>query len=626
MTDKIETNTKINAVQSVLRDLLKVIKVVALYPEDNPLPQSLKQSFAERLIDTIDDFGDLYISVEKDALKVDGEIVFQDKSKEERLAGVFHDSGIVDLTIHRDIAGDDVYSFLTCMKDFLNAPGHDRDLCVQLWNLNRSAFTFNTVEDMHMQAVDGSLPMQEFVDIKSFSSRRIQQFGYEEEQAYSSIFVESLEAEVVEQASLSDSGSQAMAATPGAILLNVSDEEASQLHVGEASAAMGYDDLPAAAVDPDASLIIRNELELSAAEETSIQEILFDDAAFEMFESTAALLKELLLQEVDMSGFYETVTICEKVMTEFIQAGQLYCAADVLRFLKKLESKISSDRPLWAERLKEAGVTAGSRDRLKVLSNALNEHPDVSPGEVTRYLECLGLEALSGITELMGEFEHIRHRNALSDFLTERGKGSIEIISRGIFDKRWDVVINAVKVLVRIGDNKSLDVLKHVLHHDERRVRYQLVVGLKECDNPEALALLQVIAADKDPEIRHEAILGILRHHSEPAFGAISEVINNDAFSGLESTDREELLIAFSRLGGDHAVGYLEQLIRRKSLVPSQSVTFYRYAAFEALTHNKSEKAERLLVKLAASWSPAIRRLATEALRRRRAVIYGETK
>lgn len=40
----------------ILKDFLKVIKVVSLYPETNPLPLSLRQSFAEKFCTLIEDF------------------------------------------------------------------------------------------------------------------------------------------------------------------------------------------------------------------------------------------------------------------------------------------------------------------------------------------------------------------------------------------------------------------------------------------------------------------------------------------------------------------------------------------------------------------------------------------
>ena len=83
------------------------------------------------------------------------------------------------------------------------------------------------------------------------------------------------------------------------------------------------------------------------------------------------------------------------------------------------------------------------------------------------------------------------------------------------------------------------------------------------------------------------------------------------------------LFNAFSILGGDIAVTYLLKLILRYNLIGSSALKFYRAAAFEALSLNRSEKADQVLVKLSNRWRPAIKQSAQKTLDIRRSVIYG---
>ena len=61
-------NNKIRDITFILKDLLKVIKVVTLYPEDNPLPASLRRSFSEKLESLVEDYGEMAFSVDTDTL------------------------------------------------------------------------------------------------------------------------------------------------------------------------------------------------------------------------------------------------------------------------------------------------------------------------------------------------------------------------------------------------------------------------------------------------------------------------------------------------------------------------------------------------------------------------------
>jgi HEAT repeat protein len=128
---------------------------------------------------------------------------------------------------------------------------------------------------------------------------------------------------------------------------------------------------------------------------------------------------------------------------------------------------------------------------------------------------------------------------------------------------------------------------------------------------------------DSDREVRNEAIDVLIGRSGPAAFETITSLINDERFILLEQEDQQKLLRAFSILGGDAAVGYLAQLILRFNPFRNATLSFYRRAAFEALSYNRSEKGERLLVKLASSWRPYIRRQASAALHRHREIIYG---
>lgn len=642
MTETSSQNNRLRDISLILKDLLKVIKVVSMYPDNNPLPQSMRRSFAEKLVSLVEQYGQIAVSVQKNSLLFENEIVFQDRSKEESLAGIFFETGITDFIFKEGLEIDDVYKLLDAIKDYVNSPYKSRDLAAQIWEAGVNGFTFTTLEDRTVSKYDSDFNLQEHIEAHGSGQTSKGQFAADEElESYRSIFDlgqetneisldDSLEIDP-ENDGLTASGpterprfnAMAPGKFPGTVL-DGEEIESISLRTAEAAKAMGFDDVPAGGTAlPDTTLILNEEFKLSEEEEKAVSKVIRNDAEFDIYESTAEILKEMLFQEVEMNGFYETVTIYEKTMTEFLRAGKLLEASHLLQYLKKLEGEIHGDKPLWAERLKDAYVTAGSRDRLKVLANALNNHPDLGAVELRQYLENFGWEALSGIADLLGEFELRHHREILCDYLASTGRQHPDIVSKGLFDKRWYVVYNSVGILAHIGDDKSLDYLKHTLKHEERRVRLELVTALKNCPNDKALEILREAVMDPDQEIRKEAVNTIIARRGGPAFRTIADIINDESFTSLEHSNQKALLTAFSILGGDAAVAYLSRLILKYNPLRSPILTFYRRAAFEALSHNRSEKGERLLVGLASSWRPDIRRQASATLRRRREIIFG---
>lgn len=643
----------------ILKDLLKVVKVVSMYPADNPLPQSMRRSFAEKLVGLVKESGSFQICVAKGVLKYNGEVVYEDKSKEEALASLFFDSGITEFEfrpgsklngfeIRPGLEVDDVYKLLDAVRTYLNSPGHSEDLAGLIWEAEISGFVFETLEDVALSDYDSGFDINKYLERSDHESTSGGgQFGLDDDEKYAQIFARSDdEPTSLEEATLDDSGDlleqpvghdDTVMTEPdstdgpyGDITSVEAAEQAPNTDDGagipiEVARALGLDAPSGNAPSLSNTTVQMNERFSMSEEETEVvQGMLIDDADFDPNESTLELAKEILLLESELSGFSESVTICEKVTNELVANGSLINAGNLLAHLKALEDQFREQKPAWFDRLKEAGVTAGSRERLAVLAESMNRHPEVGVTEIKRYLDNLGWESLNGITDLMGEFEHHMHREALKDYLTARGQDNIDIVAKGVFDKRWQVVRNSVTILARIGDARALRYLERVVQHEEPQVRMEMVTALKTCPAAEVLNLLKILVADSDRTIRGLAVEAIVARRGEAAFEVIGEVIDNESFALLDLAEQQSLLNAYSRLGGEQAVGYLSQLILRFNLFGDARQSVFRTAAFEALSCNNSERAERLLVRLSSSWRPSVRKQAAYALQRRRENIYGK--
>ena len=623
---------RLTEISFILKDLLKVIKVVSMYPDDNPLPHSMRRSFAEKLVDVVELYGDIKIHVSKDSLLWEDEVAFQDRSGEEKLAGIFFDTGITNFAFKAGIDVEDVYKLLEVLKNYLNSPQKSQDLVAMIWENEISRFTFTTLEDIALAKYEGDLDMEALA--KAAHNENSRQFSFDGNVGYQDIFKYSRDENVVElpddsgkiqtggrRGARSADGLSAL--PPGSVFSDESADDAS-LQTIQAAQAMGFGDLPASPpATPDTTLILNSELLLSKEDEQQIATLLEEDANFDKYESAVQILKEIVQQEIEFNSFNESVTICEKVMTEFIEAGRLIESGQVMTFLQEYGRKIETDRPLWAERIKDAYIVAGSRERLAILAKAFNDHSDLGVGIIRQYLDNFGWEALSGLTDLIGDLKHENQREALCDYLASKGQANIKIVSKGLFDRRTEVVCNSITVLARIGDDTAFDYLGRVTKHKEKSVRLQLARSLKDSPGDAAIGILRVLAIDRDPDIRKEAVQSLVYRKGRSAFEAIADIINDERFISVERSDQKQLLNAFSSLGGELAVSYLGQLILKSNPLRNSTLTFYRQAAFEALSLNKSEKAERLLVKLSGSWRTDIRAQAGHTLHQRRHILYG---
>ncbi|MCM2271210.1 MAG: HEAT repeat domain-containing protein [candidate division Zixibacteria bacterium] len=667
MSQPIAANKRINEIKLILKDMLKVIKVVAMYPEGNPLPQSLRRSFAEKLAAIIDEHGEIKLQIDSDRLYLEKEIVFTDSSKEESLAGLFFGNGVTSLTFAYPPEVLDIYTMLDVIKAYQNKAGHGADLASLLWEANLSAIKFTTVEDISLAAYEGDFRVQE-IQLTGKDGREESGSGYD------AIFTEDpsdagtdsggviveLPDDVTEEevrqlrklaAQSASSGGGPMESgtidgrqlvqrlrksrkTNGAFYLidpieateqaDPSDRslDSSTLKVAEAAQAMGYGDLTKAPLRaPDTALILNDEFKLTEEEELEIRGMLEEDAQFDMYASTLELMKELLLQESELSAFFETVTICDKLIAEYVSTGRLIEAGRLLTHLRQMEEELAESRPLWSERLRDSRIAAGNSTRMKQFAEALNKYPHLAAHDIRSYLDLFGWESLSAITNMLGDLEHRIHRELLCDFLSARGKDNIGIIAKGVTDRRWFVVRNSVGILARMNDDKAIGYLAPALRHEDKRVRMEVLTAVKDRTDARVMEILKRALLDKDAEIRRAAITQMSENHIKGAFEAISAMISDATFPTLSFEEQVDAFKAYSIIGGENAVPFLKKLATRLNLFNDELISMHRKAAFIALAHNISPEAEALLLKIRSSWMPTFRGCAREAIALRREVM-----
>jgi HEAT repeat protein len=245
---------------------------------------------------------------------------------------------------------------------------------------------------------------------------------------------------------------------------------------------------------------------------------------------------------------------------------------------------------------------------------------------VIAYLNHFGWESLSTITDLLGILDHRPHREAICSYLVDRGRDRVDIISKGIFDRRWFVVRNTAAILAEIGTEEVAPYLEKAIAHTDPRVRYQVALGLCRKVSAENIELLFKLVWDNDERVRQTTLDTILGLPDDIRLKTIVNIINDDRFATLSESNQERIIMLLSVLGGEHAVGYLTSLITSGGLFRSQIKDFYQQVAFNALARNMSEKAERVLLKFNRSWRRRLRRMAGDALRARREIKYSGVK
>ncbi|MDD4051377.1 MAG: HEAT repeat domain-containing protein [candidate division Zixibacteria bacterium] len=573
-------------VNLLLRDLLKVIKVLTLYPADNPLPAKMRDSVGARMIELVNRFDGLQFAVNADELVYQNETVFSDKSKEEALASLLYQSGIIMLEFRPRLTREEFDTFLDLVKTYINDRSPERDLVSLLWQAQLDGIKFRTVEDVALSAYSADMIVQELRS--DDQSRR----DFSADIIYNTI-------------SLDD---QPEPLAPSTI---------------DAAQEMGLSLEPDAGRPDPFQLFLGRQGEIPDDEQAHIQKLLQEDRYFDYCRAVTRILLETLQTWDDQQPLVETVAICEKVLDELLNAGAFAAAADFIHSLRAIQEERRSSKPAFADRLTEFFQHAGDFRRIEYLTEIINRQETVDTGALELYLEALGWESLAHIIGMLGKLVSKSARLMVCDYLARHGKENRHIIGSSLRDKRWYVARNAVMILGRIGGNEALRFLSGTVTHPDQRVRAETIRALTAIGTDDAVDILCRFLDDSDSELRLACLKHLEKIGGRKPFESLRSIVQSPDFRKFSLEEQEWFLVALSRLGGEEVVAFLATIAGSFQLFPGAAMTRFQLAALTALVHNRSEEAEQRILQLSRSRRRWLREAAAAALDQRRRLIHG---
>ncbi|RKX32852.1 MAG: hypothetical protein DRP46_00350 [Candidatus Zixiibacteriota bacterium] len=603
----------------ILIDLMKTIKVVSVYPESNPIPVRMKESFKERFTDIIKEYKKLVFTISAGQIIYGGDVVYDDDSSEDALGEIFHSAGITEISFSEDFDYKEAETFFGAIKSYINKEPGAEDLVALFWQAEIDGFKYATLEDIALREYEGDFLIQESCVDKDAI---IKPGSYDDSGKiqYSAIFLDDDEED--DEGMMHEDNHEADNFSAIAGLPVMENLPAGFMPSRKRSSSVSSESAGKGSPLPDTTLILNESFTLEKEELQRVRELIDEDEKFDIFTDTIDLLNEMLYQESEFQDFSEVVVLAEKIQSEFIRQSNLVDAGKIIDCLQEAGKRIKTPDKRFQERINSAIVMSGGWEKLSQFSDALNKDSSIKSEDVIAYLSHFGWESLSTVTDLLGVLEFRHHREAICDFLVQHGREHVDIISKGIFDRRWFVVRNTAAVLARIGTGETAPYLEKAITHPDARVRYQVAVGLCREEGSENINLFFELVWDNDERVRQTAINAILELSGEVGLKTIIKIINDDRFASLAESIQEQMILSLSDLGGEYAVNYLVSLISGRGWFRSQVKDFYQRVAFKALAQNMSEKAEKALLKYNRSWRRRLRRMAGEALRIRREIKY----
>ena len=549
-----QSNELIKAAQEVVTLFIKAIKIFCIYPPDNPIPKEFRHNLFRKLTEFLDENEELKLGIDQSRLFFKEKVILKEEKKDEGVAFALYRDGIRELSFHKGLEQEELFSFLEAITSCIKSSLPEDDLVTLFWEKDLPHIKFSAVDEFLTEDISDLPPPTGTKDLKQLY--------------YSEIDLEESKGKEVE--------------LPARIQVE--------------------------RFLRDLDLVPQQEL-------NELKFLLEKDKSFEPLKEMFFILKEVLSGDKEFSDFSETVLLLEKLLDSLVGQEDFYLASEVLLLLKNLE-KAESDagQTHRAERIKEALSRAGDKERMKTLTQILNKNPRLDLFSARKYLSLLSRNTIPHLVDMLGELENFAARSMVCTVLENWGEKSIELLSKGVYDRRWYVVRNIVGVLGRIGSPLAIPYLKRTIGHEDLRVRKQTLDALSRIKGEEVNSILLSVLEDPEEKLRVRAAKFLGERPSQEAFEFISKLISRKDFRDKSPEEKKILLETFAHIGKDKAVDLLKKMVLKRTWFKKEKQKETSFLALKTLASVNTSLSLEALKELSSSGRRKIRQQANALL------------
>lgn len=504
---EVKDTQKIKAAADLIGFLVRALKTMFLYPQNNPIPTDFKKNLFAKFTNFLEHYDELILGLEQNQFLCDGEAIYRDPSIEEGIALVLHRDGIRLLSFSKGLTEIELNNFLEILKH-LNRISSEDDSVTLLWEQDFSHLRYLVVDNY----TDSYQPKI----LENSPGENLEKLYYSE-------------------ISIAEAGSQST--SEAANILN----------------------------SPEMSVIFNNLDTFDPEEMDEIKKLLELDSTYSGADEVVLILFEILAQEQELNEYHETVALLEKALDSLLNLGNISSACLLVKRLKEEEQAQKLTSKTKADRLKTALEKAGDKERIGKLARLLNESKGIDIRLVKQYLEILPANSISSLIYLLGELNHFAARKAVCEVLEGFGAAHLDLIANGILDSRWFVVRNVVWVLGNLKTPKAGEYLKRTLKHSDSRVRRESIISLAKVGTPQAHDHLIAILADPERKIRSLALKALVVGKVKNALNPLWEMVSDKKFRERGPEEKKDVIEAIAAIGEEAGAQLLKKLVRKRS-------------------------------------------------------------
>jgi len=259
------------------------------------------------------------------------------------------------------------------------------------------------------------------------------------------------------------------------------------------------------------------------------------------------IVGSILRIERGEEAFEKSVASSRKILGILIEQGAFSHASKVLELYHELLNSNPPPPSYQQIHLQKALEWAGGEENFKGIEEILRVGNLKDKDDFLRFLSLLTTGVIPPLIELLANLNQMKVRRLVCEALVVLGKDHVPILVEVLRDPRWFIIRNIVYVLGKIGDPKSLDGFRGLIHHPHDRVRKEMLQALSRMPQDAVEGIYLAFLNDKEWSIRQQAIRWLVPLGSQEGLKIMQRMVGEEGFKGKDFSEKKEVFESIAK-------------------------------------------------------------------------------
>lgn len=565
---------EIAKVKLVLRSLGNAYSSMKIYPPKSPSIKYSFDAFAEKMMEFLDEYEMLLITIDEFRLIYIGKTVFQDEEKKTSLPFLFFKDGMREMSFHKGLDENELQEFLVTIKADSDLPPENIDIVNSLWVKDFAHIRYFAPDEFLESDISAAEEADFEIDKTEFSKGNVPLTRQDREDVDRRSIALGLHLSKAKEEGKDDKNNQENIMIPSQI------------------AALSEDETPEI--------------------ESMLQECRVSSRMSEMVN----LLFELLFLEERHDQFAATLNVLNQCFKEVIYKFNFDLAALIISRIRELEKTFSEHSEDKTKLLEKILQKARNRSSLSRLKKSFMEGQIENFDSLLQYLKLLGPCTLPLVADIWEISKDPLTRLKASNFLLEMGSRDLPSLVDLAQSNRIPLTKEVISLLGRIKGKKIISYLEKFVAHQDKSVRLETFHALRNIEDNAANKILLKFLSDEEPEVRTLAAVGLKYYGDKTTLAFVMQLAQKKGFQERNKIEKKALLLFLAMAQSTEVCAFLRSLLKKWRVFYRAKLNETRLCTVPALEAIATPEALMALRKGSKTRNKTIRHACTIALRK----------